>query len=61
MPNFSRYSSAGVQWSGVWMEVGCLMVTLGIFLTYVFRRMRDHSLIAVGDPRLARAINFVNQ
>ena len=25
-----------------------------------FRRMRQHSLIAVGDPRLSRAINFVN-
>lgn len=49
-----------VQWSGVWMELGCVMATVGFFLTVVFRRMRKHSLIAVGDPRLPRALQFVN-
>lgn len=49
-----------VQWSGMWLELGCVMATVGCFLTVVFRRMRKHSLIAVGDPRLGRALNFVN-
>jgi hypothetical protein len=37
------------------------MATLGIYLTYVFRKMRDYSLIPIGDPRLPRALSFVNE
>jgi hypothetical protein len=47
-----------VQWGGIWLEAGCLMATLGIYLTAVLMRMRKHSLIAVGDPRLERALDF---
>jgi hypothetical protein len=48
-----------IQWGGMWMEIGAVMATVGVFLTYVFRKMRNHSLIAVGDPRLPRALNFI--
>jgi hypothetical protein len=60
MPSYSRYATPSVQWNGIWMEVGCVMATVGVYLTVVFRNMRKHSLIPVGDPRLQRAINFVN-
>jgi hypothetical protein len=50
-----------IQWGGVWIEIGCVMATLGVYLTYVLNKMRSHSLIAVGDPRLSRALNFQNQ
>jgi hypothetical protein len=49
-----------VQWAGIWLEAGCVMATLGVYLTYVLFRMRQHSLIAVGDPRLQRALDFQN-
>jgi hypothetical protein len=60
MPSFSRYATHAVQWNGMWIELGCVMATVGIYLTVVFRNMRNHPLIAVGDPRLSRAINFTN-
>ena len=50
-----------IPWSGIWIEAGCAMATFGVYLTYVLRKMRYHSLIPVGDPRLPRALNFVNQ
>jgi hypothetical protein len=50
-----------IQFGGLWLELGCLMATLGVYLTVVLRNMTKHSLIAVGDPRLPRALNFVNQ
>jgi hypothetical protein len=49
-----------VQWSGIWIEAGCVMATVGVYMTWVLRNMRKHSLIAVGDPRLSRALNFTN-
>ena len=59
MPYYQPFQP--IQWNGVWLELGCVMATLGIYLTYVLRKMRNHSLIAVGDPRLSRALNFQNQ
>lgn len=52
--------SQPIQFGGIWLELGCVMATLGVYLTYVLRNMTKHSLIAVGDPRLARSLNFVN-
>jgi hypothetical protein len=49
-----------IQFGGMWLELGCLMITFGVYLTWVFRNMTKHSLIAVGDPRLSRALDFVN-
>jgi hypothetical protein len=58
MPYYRPFTA--IQWGGIWMEIGCLMATLGVFLTYILRKMRNHSLIAVGDPRLPRALEFQN-
>jgi hypothetical protein len=49
-----------IQWAGIWMEIGCVMATLGVYITYVLYKMRDYSLIAVGDPRLQRAFEYSN-
>ena len=59
MPYYQPFQS--IQWGGVWIEIGCVMATVGVYLTYVLQKMRKHSLIAVGDPRLSRALNFQNQ
>jgi hypothetical protein len=58
MPYYRPFET--VQWGGIWLEAGCVMATLGIYLTYVLFKMRQHSLIAVGDPRLQRALDFQN-
>ena len=58
MPYYKPFQP--IQFGGLWLELGCLMATLGVYLTVVLRNMTKHSLIAVGDPRLSRALNFVN-
>jgi hypothetical protein len=58
MPYYRPFES--VQWGGIWLEAGCVMATLGVYMTYVLFKMRQHSLIAVGDPRLQRALDFQN-
>ncbi|MGH7435246.1 MAG: hypothetical protein ACRENE_06200, partial [Polyangiaceae bacterium] len=42
------------------VDLGCLMATLGIYFALVLRGMEDYSLVAVGDPRLDRALEFEN-
>jgi hypothetical protein len=42
------------------VDLGCLMATVGIYLALVLRGMEDYSLVAVGDPRLVRALEFEN-
>lgn len=59
MPYYQQFKP--VPWSGIWVEAGCVMATLGIYVTYVLWKMTNHSLIPVGDPRLSRSLNFVNQ
>jgi hypothetical protein len=56
MPYYQPFQP--VQWSGIWIEIGCVMATVGVYLTYVLRQMCKHSLIAIGDPRLSRALDF---
>jgi len=53
MPNFDENHAIA---SGMWVDAGCLMFTLGAYLTYVFYKMTQHSLIAIKDPRLNRAL-----
>lgn len=43
-----------------WLDIACLLFTLGAFFAVVFRRMLGVSLVPVGDPRLARALHFHN-
>ncbi len=56
MPSYAPLKP--VQWGGIWLEAGCAMATVGVYVTAVLYRMRKHSLIAVGDPRLPRALDF---
>jgi hypothetical protein len=42
------------------IDLGCLMMTVGIYLALVLHSMEKHSLVAVGDPRLVRALEFEN-
>ncbi|HKU41486.1 MAG TPA: hypothetical protein VJR89_25190, partial [Polyangiales bacterium] len=56
MPYYRPFE--GVPWGGIWLEAVCVLATLGVYLTVVLYRMRQHSLIAVGDPRLHRALDF---
>jgi hypothetical protein len=53
MPN---YGPLGVKL----VDLGCLMATVGFYLALVLRGMEDYSLVAVGDPRLSRALEFEN-
>jgi MFS family permease len=43
-----------------WLDAACLVGLSGIYLASVLRGMEDHSLVAVGDPRLERALEFEN-
>ena len=53
MPNFGPFDPSLV-------DVGCLVGVVGIYLAAVLRGMEDHSLVALGDPRLIRALEFEN-
>jgi len=43
-----------------WLDIACLFGVVGTFLTVVFWQMSRHSLVAVGDPRIGRAMRFHN-
>ena len=42
------------------VDFACLFGVFGIYLAAVLRGMVDYSLVPVGDPRLARALDFEN-
>jgi hypothetical protein len=42
------------------MDLGTLIGPLGVYLAAVLRGMVDYSVVAVGDPRLNRALEFEN-
>jgi hypothetical protein len=56
MPYYQPFQP--IPFAGIWLEAGCVMATVGVFVTYVLFKMRNHSLIAVGDPRIGRALDF---
>jgi hypothetical protein len=41
-------------------DAACLFGVLGVYLAAVLRIMTGHSLVAIGDPRLSRALEFEN-
>jgi hypothetical protein len=45
---------------GIWIDLACLVGLFGIYLAVVLRQMRNHALIPIKDPRLSRALHFVN-
>ncbi|MDP9148498.1 MAG: hypothetical protein M3O36_00940 [Myxococcota bacterium] len=53
LPNYGPFAPGLV-------DLACLVGVLGIYLAAVLRGMEDHSLVAVGDPRLVRALEFEN-
>jgi hypothetical protein len=46
--------------TGLMTDLGCIFGCVGIYLAVVFRRMLNHPVIPLRDPRLSRAIDFVN-
>lgn len=46
--------------TGFVTDLGCVFACVGLYLAVVFRRMLNHPVIAVRDPRLQRALDFVN-
>lgn len=42
------------------VDVACLMAVGGLYFALVFYRMTKHPLIPIKDPRLSRALHFVN-
>ena len=59
MPYFQE---GGIAFSatGFITDLGCVLACVGLYLAVVFRRMLSHPVIPVRDPRLQRAIDFVN-
>jgi hypothetical protein len=42
------------------LDLGCLVGVVGAYLAAVLRGMTDYPLVPIGDPRLARALEFEN-
>jgi hypothetical protein len=59
MPHFQE---GGIAFSltGFVTDAGCVLACVGLYLALVFHRMLHHPVIPVRDPRLQRAIHFVN-
>jgi hypothetical protein len=59
MPHFQE---GGIAFSpsGFITDIGCVLCCVGLYLAVVFRRMLNHPIIPIRDPRLQRAIDFVN-
>jgi len=53
MPNLGPFEPSIV-------DLGCLAGVFGVYLAAVLRGMEDYSLVAIGDPRLERALEFEN-
>jgi hypothetical protein len=56
------YSGGELPFSvtGLMTDVGCMFGCVGVYLAVVFRRMLNHPVIPARDPRLQRALAFVN-
>lgn len=59
MPHFQEGGIA-LSPAGIITDLGGLLSCVGLYLAVVFRRMLNHPVIPVRDPRLQRAIDFVN-
>jgi hypothetical protein len=45
---------------GLATDLGCILGCVGVYLAVVFKRMLNHPVIPLKDPRLERALEFVN-
>jgi hypothetical protein len=59
MPHFHEGGIA-LSATGLITDLGCVLACVGLYLAVVFHRMLNHPVIPVCDPRLQRAIHFVN-
>jgi hypothetical protein len=60
MPYYAGGGELPFSATGLMTDVGCVLGCVGIYLAVVFRRMLNHPVIPVRDPRLSRALRFVN-
>jgi hypothetical protein len=56
------YAGGEVPFSttGFMTDLGCIFGCVGVYLAVVFRRMLNHPVIALRDPRIDRALELVN-
>lgn len=59
MPYYRPDTDVPFSLMGMATDVGCVLFCVGVYLTVVFRRMLNHPVIPVRDPRLHRALGFV--
>lgn len=59
MPYYAPDSDVPFSLMGMATDVGCILLCVGVYLAVVFRRMLNHPIIPVRDPRLQRALDFV--
>jgi hypothetical protein len=60
MPHFAPGEDIAFSVMGFLTDAGCVLACVGLYLAVVFRRMLSHPVIPVRDPRLSRALDFVN-
>jgi hypothetical protein len=59
MPYFSG-KDVPLSATGLMTDIACILFCVGAYLAVVFKRMLNHPVIPLRDPRLSRALNFVN-
>jgi hypothetical protein len=60
MPHFAPGQDVPFSVIGFLTDAGCVLACVGLYLAVVFYRMLSHPVIPVRDPRLQRALDFVN-
>jgi hypothetical protein len=60
MPNYRDLGELSLSFAGLATDVGCVLAALGLYFAVVFRRMLRHPVIPIRDPRIGRALRFVN-
>jgi hypothetical protein len=59
MPYFGN-QDVPLSVTGLITDIACMLACVGTYLAVVFKRMLNHPVIPLRDPRLSRALNFVN-
>jgi hypothetical protein len=59
MPYYAPDADVPFSAMGMATDVGCILFCVGVYLAVVFKRMLNHPVIPVRDPRLSRALDFV--
>jgi hypothetical protein len=59
MPYYAPDTDVPFSAMGMATDVGCILFCVGVYLAVVFKRMLNHPVIPVRDPRLSRALDFV--